>query len=139
MLEDSKWVAEHYGLERVKGVKASISDDLTLIKKSLVSAIAKTHLPNPGIISDDRKNRCVSFLEPYQNIFTTNYDLLLYWVANHGQDRLKEQDGFRASTDDPSAEYLVFSEHLGQNKGILFLHGGCIFISKAVKRVNIPG
>ncbi len=123
LLEDSKWIAKHYGLERAKGVKASISKDLTSIKKSLVSAIAKTHLPNPGTISDDRKNKCVVFLEPYQNVFTTNYDLLLYWVANHGQDKLKEQDGFRASIDDPSAAYLVFSEHLGQNKGILFLHG----------------
>ncbi len=123
LLEDSKWIAKHYELERAKGVKSSISRDLTSIKKSLVSAIAKTHLPNPSTISDDRKNRCVSFLEPYQNVFTTNYDLLLYWVANHGQEKLKEQDGFRASVDDPGAEYLVFSEHLGQNKGILFLHG----------------
>lgn len=127
LLEDSKWITKHYGLERAKGVTASISKDLTSIKKSLVSAIAKTHLPNPGTISDDRKNKCVTFLEPYQNVFTTNYDLLLYWVANHGQDKLKEQDGFRASIDDPSAAYLVFSEHLGQNKGILFLHGALHF------------
>lgn len=123
LLEDSKWIAKHYGLERTKGVTASISEDLASIKKSLVSAIAKTHLPNPSTISDDRKNQCVSFLEPYQNVFTTDYDLLLYWVANHGQEKLKEQDGFRASVDDPRAEYLVFSEHIGQNKGILFLHG----------------
>lgn len=123
LLEDSKWIARHYGLKSIKGTKASISNDLTALKKSLVSAIAKTHLPNPGNISEERKNKCVTFLEPFQNVFTTNYDLLLYWVANHGQDRLKEQDGFRASTDEPSAEHLVFSEHLGQNKGILFLHG----------------
>ena len=123
LLEDTKWIAQHYKLKPQKKEKFSMSGDLTSVKRALLNAVAKTHLPHPASISDTRMNKCVEFFSPYQAIFTTNYDLLLYWVSNHALDSLKQQDGFRASIDDPSAKYLVFSEHLGDDKGILFIHG----------------
>jgi hypothetical protein len=123
LLEDSDWITKHYCLEVRKGTEYSLIKDLKSIKLALVSSIIKTHLPLPNNISEERYLKCESFLKPYKNIFTTNYDLLLYWVAMHGKEILKEQDGFRSSLDNPEEDYLVFHEHLGRNKGILFLHG----------------
>ena len=102
---------------------SSMAKDLESIKAALVSAIANTHLPFPKSVAEARKDRCVQFLAPYKNVFTTNYDLLLYWVAMHGSNVLQRQDGFRASPEEPDADYLVFHEHIKGNKGILFLHG----------------
>jgi hypothetical protein len=33
------------------------------------------------------------------------------------------QDGFRSDEEDPEAEYVVFTERLGRQKGLFFLHG----------------
>ncbi len=123
LLEDAKWVSKYYKLKPRAKYRFSIAKDLASVKRALLNAVAKTHLPYPASISDERKNKCAEFFAPYHTIFTTNYDLLLYWVSNHALETLKQQDGFRASIDDPSAEYLVFSEHLGPDKGILFIHG----------------
>lgn len=123
LLDDSKWISKHYKLKPAKGSKFSIAKDLASVKKALLSAVAQTHLPYPASVDDERKNKCAKFLEPYKVVFTTNYDLLLYWVSNHALADLKQQDGFRAPIDDPDAPYLVFTEHLGQDKGILFIHG----------------
>jgi len=35
----------------------------------------------------------------------------------------KYQDGFRSDVDAPDAEYVVFSEHTRDSKGLFFLHG----------------
>lgn len=123
LLENSEWVRNRYGLQYQKDAKGSIKRDLQAIKNSLVKAIAESHLAHPGKIEDKKKNKCVKFLEPYHNIFTTNYDLLLYWIAMYGNATLEEHDGFRCSIQEPEAEYLVFHERLGSHKGILFLHG----------------
>lgn len=123
LLEQSKWVIDHYDFVQKKGSKSSIDEDLTSIKNALVVAITKTHLDNPNRVTDEKKKQCVNFLLPYKNIFTTNYDLLLYWISMYGQEELQERDGFRSLPEEPDAEYLVFHEHLGPNKGILFLHG----------------
>jgi Domain of unknown function (DUF4917) len=122
LLEDAQWLSEHYHLEP-RDRTVSMADDLESIKNALVSALAHTHLPFPKAVANERKARCVEFLSPYKNVFTTNYDLLLYWVAMYGSETLKRQDGFRSSRDEPDAKYLVFHEHIKGNKGILFLHG----------------
>lgn len=123
LLENSEWVRRQYNLRYKQGNKATIKKDSEAIKSALVKAIAESHLANPGKIDNKRKDSCVKFLEPYHNVFTTNYDLLLYWVAMHGNATLNEHDGFRSSIEEPDAEYLVFQERLGKHKGILFLHG----------------
>jgi hypothetical protein len=123
LLDDTSWMIEHYGLVTKKGKVPPIKEDLQSVKGSLVKAVTLAHLPTPNKINDVRKARCVEFLTPYKTVFTTNYDLLLYWVTMHGLEKLEGRDGFRAPVDDPEAEYLVFQEHLGDEKGILFLHG----------------
>lgn len=122
LLEDANWVAQHYGL--LEGSTTSkMLLDLSDVKRSLVDAIAKTHPDHTHNIGNSKKDTCVKFLEPYHNIFCTNYDLLLYWVEMHGQEKLRGRDGFDYDIDDPEASYVVFSEHIGGEKGMFFIHG----------------
>jgi hypothetical protein len=84
--------------------------------------VTKTHLSRPADIAAERKNACVRFLSPYYNIFTTNYDLLLYWVAMHGAHQLEMRDGFYTDQDDDGGP-LIFSSSVRDQQAILFLHG----------------
>lgn len=121
LLEDSHWVAQEYRL--ISGTDSPMLDDLEIIKRTLIRAIAESHLEHPGDVDETRKASASRFLQPYQIIFTTNYDLLLYWVSMFAGDPPPFEDGFRADEDDPEAEYLVFSHRLGDHRGILYLHG----------------
>jgi len=121
MLEDSHWVARTYGL--IRGSSSAMLEDLEVIKRTLVEAIARSHLEHSGDVSDERKTAAAEFVEPYKIVFTTNYDLLLYWVTMFASDPPLFEDCFRADHDDPEAEYLVFSQRLGYRRGVLYLHG----------------
>jgi hypothetical protein len=121
LLEDSHWVARTYGL--LEHDSSDMLNDLDVIKRTLVDAIASSHLPIPGDITEERKSSAANFLVPYHIVFTTNYDLLLYWVAMHAGDPPPFEDCFRSDQAFPDAPYLVFSQRLGDTRGLLYLHG----------------
>ncbi len=121
LLDDSDWVARTYGL--VKNKPSGMAEDLEVIKRTLVAAISSSHLETPGDIADGRKTSTAKFLEPFHVVFTTNYDLLLYWVVMHAGDPPPFEDCFRADQDEPDAPYLVFSQRLKDKRGLLYLHG----------------
>ena len=121
LLEDAHWIARTYGL--VPGDSSDMMVDLEVIKRTLVEAIASSHLGSPGDIDEGRKSSAARFLLPHHIVFSTNYDLLLYWVAMHAGDPPPFEDCFRADQDDPDAPYLVFSQRLGDHRGVLYLHG----------------
>jgi Domain of unknown function (DUF4917) len=123
-LGDTIFIGELYELIGADQ-KAELEDGINQIKSALVSAIAQTHLATPDGISDESRLACVQFLKPYKSVFTTNYDLLLYWVSMQGlsDKELNFEDGFRSSMDDPDAKYVVFSDHLGSRNGLFYLHG----------------
>lgn len=136
LLEDATWVRDHYGLAPTPGAPI-IEHDLESVRVALVRAVAETHLERPGDIEEERLERCSAFLAPFHNIFTTNYDLLLYWVAVHGLDQLDRRDGFRAPLDEPNAEHLVFQEHVRRAPGMFFLHGALhLFMAEGEIRKN---
>lgn len=121
LLDDTHWVARTYGL--VEGYDSGMREDVEVVKRALVNAIGRSHLDHTGEVSDGRKDAAFEFLSPYHSIFYTNYDLILYWVNMHKGDPPPYQDGFRPPEDDPEAPYLVFSERLGDRRGIFYLHG----------------
>jgi len=96
-LEDSAIVDAAYG--RSEHADTLVAD-AKLVRKALVNAVRDTHPPHRAVIKKVIPN-CVEFLIPFKRIFTTNYDLLLYWVIL-GSERFgdgfylgKETDGFR--------------------------------------------
>jgi hypothetical protein len=122
LLDDSHWIAETY--ELITSNNSAMLDDVEVIKKTLVEAVAKSHLAHTGLVSDEKKAAALKFLEPFKNIFTTNYDLLAYWVNLARPGGAAWGDGFRSDADDPDAPYVVFTERLGQQPGLFYLHGG---------------
>lgn len=120
LLDDSYWLCGEYGI--VHANTAAVLADIDVVKKTLIHAVTTSHLEHSGCIPEVRKEAARAFLKPFHNIFTTNYDLLLYWTVLSGR-RASHGDGFRSDEDDPDAPYVVFSERLGASKGIFYLHG----------------
>jgi hypothetical protein len=121
LLDDTHWVAEAYAL-LPKG-DSEILRDVEVVKRTLVKAVATSHLPHTGCVSESKKLAARTFLEPYYNVFTTNYDLLAYWVNMSADAGAIWGDGFRADGDVPDAPYVVFAERLGGDRGLFYLHG----------------
>lgn len=130
LLDDSHWIAQTYQLI-VSDDTTTILSDVEIIKRTLVASVAAAHLPNTGSIPEDRKLAALKFLSPYHNIYTTNYDLLPYWVNLSSKEKPIWQDGFRSSDEDPDAPYVVFSHALADNKGLFYLHGALHLFVKA--------
>ena len=92
LLRDGSWLAETYGLVDHDG--SEMLADLEIVKDALVQAIADSHLDHSGLVSDAKKRSAARFFGPYHNIFTTNYDLLPYWVILAADGRPDYWDGF---------------------------------------------
>lgn len=122
LLENLSWAMQVYYDVSDKGQK--INDDIKVIKETLINSISQSHLNHSGEVKDSCKQSAQNFLRPYKNIFTTNYDLLLYWVNMSYPNRPFYGDGFRSEYENPDANYVVFSEHLRENPGIFNIHGG---------------
>lgn len=69
------------------------------LKESLIDAISELHPEHVFKIPEEKSNCCAAFIQEFissgGHIFTTNYDLLLYWVLMCNQDKLSYiVDGF---------------------------------------------
>lgn len=109
----------------------------TTLKKSLIDAIKKLHPEHVFTIPEEKSKSCFNFLNEFitndGKIFSTNYDLLLYWVLMRNNSQLAI-DGF-GRTLETELDYenyietddLEFSELTwGKNKeeqNIFYLHG----------------
>lgn len=120
LLDDAAKVASIYSAPPACG--EAMMADSEIVKNALVSAVANNHLEHSGLVTADRKERALQFLNIFHNVFTTNYDLLAYWVIMSAQDHPPFQDGFRAPAD-PEEPHVIFSERIGDAKGLYYLHG----------------
>lgn len=123
MLDDAHWVAQTY--ELIDADARIILDDVEIVKRALVDAVARSHLAHTGLVSDEKKAAALAFLSDYKHIFTTNYDLLAYWVNLATPGHPRWQDGFRGSADEDGEEapYVVFSQSLAERDGLFHIHG----------------
>ena len=107
-LQDAARVVEVYRPNLVK-LAASLRQDAAFIKDALVHAIARRHPDRPYDIDGPKYAACRSFLSNFDNVYTLNYDVLLYWALM--QDEVDEldmrpDDGFRHPEDDPDQPYV---------------------------------
>lgn len=112
-LNQARELLQHYDDSR--GLRDALQSDSGLIRESLIQALAQYHPHRADLVSDEEKDQCAEFLRPYKRIFTTNYDLLLYWVL---YPRLQEDysDGFRG--------YGTLRWQNGEvDQDIFYLHG----------------
>lgn len=129
------------------------------LKELLVQAIAGRHPDRPSDITEAQYKSARNFLANFVgdsrefqiagkkkdlrgNIYSLNYDLLLYWTLLHDQvvnwnaenplesifevtEPLEHDDGFRAPKDDPDAAYVTWDAEGTSSdlQNIHFLHG----------------
>ena len=129
-------------LELCKKIMKSFNADDELINKidesefklkfELINAVKEMHPRHVFTISETKSDICAKFLNPFlQNggkIFSTNYDILLYWILMRNEN-IKSNDGFgrfkiEEGQDNQEAIYsdLIWGENKnGQNT--FYLHG----------------
>lgn len=112
----AKAVLEAYGSNEV--LVESIEKDQQLLKDALISAISNTHPGRPTEVSTGQFTTVRRFLSRFDQIFTVNYDLLLYWAIN--KDDLPPEN---YSIDDGFRKGCKWLGH-GTNQDVHFLHGG---------------
>jgi hypothetical protein len=102
-----------------------LQEDADGLREVLVQAIASSHPDWPGDISNSEYACCRAFLSNFSNVYTLNYDLLLYWAVMHDEDgkKIKSDDGFRTPENDFESEYVVWEPETSRSQNIWYLHG----------------
>lgn len=85
-------VKSYSQLEQSKDLINFLENDFKLIQKALVETLKKLHPEKATCINNIQYESCLYFLNHFQGnkIFSTNYDLLLYWVIAKS---VEESDG----------------------------------------------
>ncbi|CAN5467125.1 DUF4917 family protein [soil metagenome] len=126
-LQSSAAIAPIYG-----GDSAKMLIHADLLKDALVNAVASRHPSKPADISPAKYAACRKFLShflggPKGCVYTTNYDLLLYWAAMQTEVddvRLNHNDGFGKDENDYDAGYVMWhGESKAFEQRVHYLHG----------------
>lgn len=113
---------------------ATMQAHAAALKEILVETIAGNHPNIPSDIPDQQFWACRRFLAHFLaadgQVFTLNYDLLLYWTLMHDDMpfgnpiELAINDGFGNDEDEPDADYVVWQGETGAHSArVHFLHG----------------
>lgn len=115
--------------------------DRRAVGRALADAIAKIHPDRLGDVGEGRLGRCYDFLKQFDYVFTTNYDILLYWVKLQKHEG-RFDDGFRRPDDDlvhvPREEQDIFWLHGAFHLREVLLAGGISDTVKEEWRDGIP-
>lgn len=124
VLRDASAVLTAYNGAKTKLIQ-QLQEDADGLREVLVQAIASSHPDWPGDISDTEYANCRAFLRYFNNVYTLNYDLLLYWAVMHDQDgkKIQSDDGFRTPEDDYDSQYVVWEPETSRSQNIWYLHG----------------
>jgi len=131
-LDDAAQIAEVFGAG--KKVVDKIKHASDILKTSLIEAIKELHPEHVFTIEEQKSKACAHFLSTFLSqdglVFTTNYDLLLYWVLERNQTE-NRVDGFGKDAEEADdwvkPEDRQYSElRWGKYKdeqSIYYLHG----------------
>lgn len=124
-----------------------INDANVRLKQSLIDAIEALHPEHVFKIPQEKSLSCAKFLKTFiesgGNIFTTNYDLLLYWVLMRNPE-LESVDGFGRDLENEDevsqGEDQVWSElRWGKHKSnqrIFYVHGALPLFDDGIEIVK---
>ncbi|OGL72207.1 hypothetical protein A3D69_01090 [Candidatus Uhrbacteria bacterium RIFCSPHIGHO2_02_FULL_54_11] len=143
LLDDSSWVAETYGLCS-DGSQSEIKKDYEALKLALTNAITEVHPEHRGLITDEKYNACYAFISNFDDIYTVNYDLLLYWTSLH-REPFAFTDSFSKDKDTDGNDCEFMPHNHADGSGLYFLHGalhlysdGKVVRKRVWKETNIP-
>ncbi len=121
MLKQAAKLAKEYKRPKLAGVLDAHADE---IREVLVRTIADNHPARPHDIAPQQYKACRSFLGHFADVYTLNYDLLLYWAVMQeelGGD-VEKDDGFRQPEDGPE-DYVTWEVQNTNSQRIHYLHG----------------
>jgi len=110
----------------------AIEGDYRGLRRLLVSAVTKIHPAGPREFEEEEYRHAVAFLKRFLGsatdadslrgrVFTTSYDLLLYWTLMEGLPQLNCDDGFRSGAwrrrESQNVFYLHGALHLVGDRG----------------------
>ena len=107
-----------------KELAKRLNNDANGLRDVLAQTIAKNHPARPSDILTTEYASCRSFLSYFDNIYTVNYDLLLYWALMHEElePKIKADDGFRTPDGGPT-EYVTWDIEKSNSQNVFYLHG----------------
>lgn len=98
--------------------------DARIVRNGLADVLAARHPPKAQHLKPDQITHARVFLSNFGNIFTLNYDLLLYWVimADEYGPSVVQKDGFEWPTFKDHSR-IVWKTYPTRKQRIFFLHG----------------
>lgn len=123
-LRQAAVVVQVYLSGKGKGVSKQLLADSEALRELLARTIAQNHPDRPRDVTLAQYTACKAFLGNFENIYTVNYDLLLYWVLM--QDEVEPEivcdDGFR-QPDGGEQDYVTWDVQKTNSQNIHYLHG----------------
>lgn len=136
-------IADIFGIDKPQ--IENINTASSKLRQSLIDAVHTLHPEHVFTIPEEKSKNCLCFLDEYLNnggcIFSTNYDLLLYWVLRRNESE-NDIDGFgRELETDFDNEYIPETEQewselrWGKHKSsqnIFYLHGALLLFDTGI-------
>lgn len=144
-LDNVAQIAEVFGAD--KKVVRNIRKATETLKESLIEAIKELHPEHVFSVPEEKSKACASFLNSFLSeegqIFTTNYDLLLYWVLMRNEIE-NAIDGFGRDAEEgdewiPEEERQYSELRWGKYKStqtVNYLHGALQLFDTGVEVIK---
>lgn len=125
-LQDAALALSILNEESYRGEIETIGAEVSRLKEALAQVLAGLHPERPYEIDDEIYLRVRKFTDRFSNIYTANYDLLLYWAlmkdfSTSDLPARVTDDGFRSGDD--YADYVVWDHLQPYRQCIFYLHG----------------
>jgi hypothetical protein len=118
ILDESGKVLEVYKGD--KKIIEQLKEDSTNLKNYLVTIITNNHPLKSTDLTEEQKKSCIKFLNPFEKIYTINYDLLLYWATMQDKS-MNFTDGYGNTEDSVHEGFVVYKNSGSFN--VHYLHG----------------
>lgn len=129
-------------------LKKRVDAASTKLKTSLLDAVKALHPEHVFKVPEDQSKACAAFLHTFVatggSIFSTNYDLLLYWVLMRN-NLFEHIDGCGRELVNDTGEYmkpedqiwsdLIWGKHRSK-QNVFYLHGALPFFDNGVEVVK---
>ncbi len=102
-----------------------LRNDAAELRDVLAETIAENHPTRPRDVDVEQYASCKRFLANFDgNIYTLNYDLLLYWtlMQSEVEPQVKSDDGFR-NPEVADGDYVVWNVQNTIKQKVFYLHG----------------
>lgn len=143
-LDNFKEIAKVFNAD--KTLLSNIESTSSLLKESLINAVKELHPEHVFTVAEEKSQICFQWLNEYLstggNIFTSNYDLLLYWIlmrnsSNHHVDgfgRYKESEDYVPSEEAVYSE-LRWGKH-SDSQNVHYIHGALQIFDQGIEIIK---